>query len=415
MTVLTKERFGMRKTLSRLLAFGLLFPTLARADVINVPADQPTIQAGIDAASDGDEVVVAMGTYNETAINFNGKTITLRSSDGPEVTIIDGNRTGTVVLFLSGEGPETSIQGFTITGGVGSNGGGMWVHASSSPTIADCVFRDNIASIGGGMLCLGPATVTGCRFEGNTAFSGGGMRLSSGTVSNCIFNENVSTGRAAAISASGDAIIADTLFIGNTSALEGGALSIEGSISDPTVIGCVFSDNHASNGAAIHLGVGQGASASLTDCYFIGNSASQYGGAMKTLSASSSAVANCSFINNAASNSGGGLHNHSNSDTAISGSLFCGNDPDDVSGPYDDGGGNQFPKECPAIGGCCIQGICAVLTPDLCTSFKGVYQGNDTECEDATCSQECPADLDGDDVVGPIDLASLLGAWGACP
>ena len=69
-----------------------------QAATINVPADQTTIQDGINAAVSGaDEVVVAPGAYTE-AIDFNGKAITVRSSGGPGVTTIDGNGANHVVL-----------------------------------------------------------------------------------------------------------------------------------------------------------------------------------------------------------------------------------------------------------------------------------------------------------------------------
>ena len=61
-------------------------PRAANVVIIDVPCDEPTIQAGIDAAMNGDEIVVAPDTYFET-INFLGKAITVRSSDGPEVPI----------------------------------------------------------------------------------------------------------------------------------------------------------------------------------------------------------------------------------------------------------------------------------------------------------------------------------------
>jgi len=110
-------------------------------ETIHVPADAPTIQACIDAAVSGqDECVVAPGTYNEL-INFLGKAITLRSSDGPGVTTIDGTGLGgSVVTCANNEGPDTVLGGFTITGGTGTAdpfgftyGGGMF-NNHSRPT-----------------------------------------------------------------------------------------------------------------------------------------------------------------------------------------------------------------------------------------------------------------------------------------
>ena len=58
---------------------------------IHVPGDQATIQGAINVANNGDTVLVAPGTYYEN-INFNGKAITVTSSGGPSVTIIDGGQ-----------------------------------------------------------------------------------------------------------------------------------------------------------------------------------------------------------------------------------------------------------------------------------------------------------------------------------
>lgn len=86
-----------------------------------------SIQHAIDCASDGDEIIVAPGTCCET-INFpippDGEPpieITVRSSDGPAVTIIDGSGLDdSVVKCISGQGPDTVLEGFTITGGTGT-------------------------------------------------------------------------------------------------------------------------------------------------------------------------------------------------------------------------------------------------------------------------------------------------------
>lgn len=135
-----------------------LVSRLAPATVIHVPADQPSIQAGIKAATDGDTVLVAEGTYVEN-INFLGKAITVAShflvdSDTTHITktIIDGSKpadpdSASVVFFVSGEDTTSLLSGFTLQGGSGS----LWI-SEGYPFIA-----------GGGILCVG----SGARISNN--------------------------------------------------------------------------------------------------------------------------------------------------------------------------------------------------------------------------------------------------------
>ena len=134
------------------ISIGFIFVLVSTAQgiTIHVPAGQPTIQAGIDAAVDGDTVLVAPGTYVEN-IDFKGKVIEVRSSDGADVTIIDGYQYGSVVIFSSGEGTDSVLDGFTVTNGNSFYyAGGIFCY-DSSPTITNNIISQNTAVKGGGI------------------------------------------------------------------------------------------------------------------------------------------------------------------------------------------------------------------------------------------------------------------------
>ena len=105
----------------------LAFAGTAFSATINVPADYPTIQAAVDVAVDGDEIVVAPGTY--TGVGFavadlEGRSIILRSTDGPATTIIDGEDARRCLRINSSETDATQIYGFTMINGNSDDGGG---------------------------------------------------------------------------------------------------------------------------------------------------------------------------------------------------------------------------------------------------------------------------------------------------
>jgi len=126
----------LRLLLTLIIAGVLTLPLQAATiTVADDGADYTSIQTAIDAANKGDEIIVSPGTYLE-AINFDGKAITVRSASGdPADTIIDGGGSDSVVTCDSGETSMTVLDGFTITNGSATYGGGMYNLNSSSPTV----------------------------------------------------------------------------------------------------------------------------------------------------------------------------------------------------------------------------------------------------------------------------------------
>ncbi|MFC1583122.1 DUF1565 domain-containing protein [Candidatus Neomarinimicrobiota bacterium] len=162
-----------------------------QAIVINIPADHATIQAGIDAAADGDTVLVQPDRYVEN-INFNGKNIVvgslfLTTDDTSYVsqTIIDGNWDDSCVLFESGEDSTARLSGFKVTNGRGeggwtaARGGGISCRWSSNPTLDHLIVSGNRADYGGGIVIRnsGPILRNITIKDNQVSWSGGGIML----------------------------------------------------------------------------------------------------------------------------------------------------------------------------------------------------------------------------------------------
>ncbi len=168
--------------------------------------DFPTIQQAVAASSDGDSVILGMGTFRGEGnrdIDFLGKAITIASEGGdPRLCVIDcegsvdAPRRGFV--FQTHEGSGSLLQAIKIVNGYAARGGGM-LCKGASPTLRELVLSGNSAQDGGGIACdRASPVIENCAFVRNLVINNGGGILcgvefgdnSSAIIRNCTFESN---------------------------------------------------------------------------------------------------------------------------------------------------------------------------------------------------------------------------------
>ena len=184
--------------MKRLTVMVLLTAVLASGRVIVVPDSAATIQAGLDMALTGDTVLVMPDTYEENIVWPATDGIVLRSSAGPDSTIISGGGNGRVISVGSGASRATVITGFTITGGKASSAAGLYLTGSPSITGNRVVLNECHGSrnYGGGIYCSTGTSplivgneVTGNICSDSTTWNyGGGIYIGRDCTAEIMFN-----------------------------------------------------------------------------------------------------------------------------------------------------------------------------------------------------------------------------------
>jgi len=248
------------------------------------------VQAGIEAAQDGDIVKVFPGIYREN-VDFRGKRIHVLAPFGPERTVIDASSSGRGVTFASKETGESVIEGFGITGGAAEKGGGILCEIAS-PTISDCHIYGNKTSpgsyaCGAGIHCYAAApAISDCQIYDNSTeddeyVRGGGIYAYSSSlqIARCTIARNFSGG-------------------------DGGGLFLRGNAI--AVSDCDIKDNVAGNGCGGGIGCESLELLTISNCAIRGNRAA-WGGGVSFFDCPLTTLSNSVIADNFSAGSGGGI------------------------------------------------------------------------------------------------------------
>lgn len=278
----------MRNLVSRCLLGSLALTSSPQSATIQVPGDYSTIQGAIDASADGDLIEVAAGSYMER-IDYSGKAVTVNGAGATSTWIFgveDSHVYGGIMLFQSGEVHSSVLRGFTLNSGYSHYGGALAI-IDSSPTIDECAFTGNRASLGGGALYVegGAPKFTDSTFSLNSSAHGGAIHFNNASprVYDCSIEDNTSGG----------------------GYYLGGAGMYMTSGSAPIMDGVSITNNFAWNRAG-GIYMQDCGEAKLTRCDISNNEAMEYGGGGYLVS-STPYLWNCTFDSNVTDSEGGGL------------------------------------------------------------------------------------------------------------
>ncbi len=273
--------------------------------------DFPTIQAAIDAVTDGDTIELSDGTFTGDGnrdLDFRGKAIVVCSqARDPERCIVDceGSEADPHrgFIFQSNEPPLATLREVTITNGWGGfsqyGGSGIFCQEGAAPTICGCVIRECCAySNGGGLYCLrAHPLVSGCVFSGNRAANGGAVRCIESAVEflGCIFLDNHAANHGGALATGAESVaLRACLLVGNTAGWNGGAVA-----------------------------AGQGV-IELSDCTLAGNVSQIDGGVLCCSFTTAAHLEQCTFYGNTAADGGGGIASILSATVALTNSIIAG-------------------------------------------------------------------------------------------
>jgi predicted outer membrane repeat protein len=245
------------------------------------------IADAVDVSIDGNTIRVRDGVYAgapNSGIVLSGRILRVESVNGPASCIIDVANTAAFRFLDHHDNQAATVSGFTLRNGF-SSGIGISIN-QSSPTIENCVFEDFTAPAINALYTS--STIRGCTFSGNGSnvvrmHSRFGAGHAPCAIIDCVFVDNVGQ----------PFVSAGTLRVDTNS-----------TTAPPLVSHCTFIGNNAGDGGAIFAD-GEGVAGRIENCLFVGNSTALWGGAIRTRGRYT--VENCTFVGNTAAARGGAV------------------------------------------------------------------------------------------------------------